>query len=341
MKVDLNPMKGVLADTEEELRLMDYPDSDEEIPVLDLAPYLEGSESGRAKVARELGRISQRVGFFYVKNHGVPQELVDNVFTQARRFHSLPEEVKAQTPHGYVDSFQTGYVPMRAAGKKTNVNIVADAKPNLLAKFLISRELPADHPDYRPVNKWPENLPGFRDVVKEYALQIEKLGRSFLPLWAVSLDLRPDYFDRFFTTPHLTVSLLHYPPQESVGDRQYGIAPHTDNSFMTLLAQSSVPGLAVRMPSGHWRVVENIPGTFLINTGNVMVRWTNGRYLSTKHRVINSAGRERYSVPVFFGPSGDAVIECVPTCVSPENPPQYETMTYRELRQWYYNLGSK
>ena len=89
---------------------------------------------------------------------------------------------------------------------------------------------------------------------------------------------------------------------------------------MTFLAQSNVPGLAVRMPSGHWRVVENIPGTFLVNTGNVITRWTNDLYLSTKHRVINAAGVERYSIPMFFGPSGDALIECIPTCQSKDSP---------------------
>ena len=136
----------------------------------------------------------------------------------------------------------------------------------------------------------------------------------------------------------MTLSLLHYPPQKDIGDRQYGIAPHTDNSFMTFLAQANVPGLAVRMPSGHWRIVENIPGTFLVNTGNVMVRWTNGRFLSTKHHVINTSGVERFSIPVFFGPSGDAVIECVPSCVGPGNPAKFEPMTYRDVRKWYYNL---
>jgi isopenicillin N synthase-like dioxygenase len=104
--------------------------------------------------------------------------------------------------------------------------------------------------------------------------------------------------------------------RKDVGNRQYGIAPHTDNALTTFLAQQGVPGLAVRMPSGHWRAVE-IPGTLLVNTGNTIVRWTNETYLSTKHRVINTNNVDRYSIPVFFGPSGDAVIDVVPTCQGP------------------------
>ncbi len=108
---------------------------------------------------------------------------------------------------------------------------------------------------------------------------------------------------------------------------------------MTFLLQEDVPGLAVQMPSGHWRIVDPVPGTLLINTGNLMVRWTNGAYLSTRHRVINTNSVDRYSIPLFFGPSGDAMIACLPTCQSADRPAQYEPLTYRQLRDWYYQQG--
>src|SRR3954452_7923843 len=151
----------------------------------------------------------------------------------------------------------------------------------------------------------------------EHHAGIEKLARCFLPIWATSLNMPVDFFEQFFKDPHLTLSLLNYPPQKIVGNRQYGIAPHTDNSFMTFLAQSNVPGLAVRMQSGHWRLVENIPGTFLVNTGNVIMRWTNDLYLSTKHHVINTAQVDHCSIPMFFGPSGVNPTEKIPTFQSP------------------------
>jgi isopenicillin N synthase-like dioxygenase len=105
---------------------------------------------------------------------------------------------------------------------------------------------------------------------------------------------------------------------------------------MTLLAQKDIPGLAVRMPSGRWRTVDIVPGALLVNTGNLIVRWTNDEYLSTKHRVINTNEVDRYSIPVFFGPSGDALIEVLPTCQSAERPALYEPITYLKLREWYY-----
>jgi isopenicillin N synthase-like dioxygenase len=337
--LDLDNVEDRQAEADDAVRLMDYPDSVEEIPILDIAPYLAGEKGGRESVARQLGKITETVGFFYLKGHGIPQELVDRLFVETRRFHSLPAEVKAETPHMFVDSFQTGYQPAKTEKSKTaNVDIIKDAKPNLLSKFLVTRELPPEHPRYKQMNVWPSDLPGFRETISEYHAAIGKLGRQFLPLWATSLDMPTEFFDKYFEEPHLTLSLLHYPPQKEIGNRQYGIAPHTDNSFMTFLAQSNVPGLAVKMPSGHWRIVENIPGTFLVNTGNVMVRWTNDKYLSTKHRVINTAEVDRYSIPVFFGPSGDALIECIPTCQSPGQPVRHQPITYRDLRKWYYGL---
>lgn len=333
-------VRGELKDDPETLYLMDHPDSVEDIPVLDMAPYLTGVPGGREKVAAELDEISRTVGFFYLKGHGIPQQVIDRIFAESRRFHALPAAVKGEIPYFETDTFKSGYHPGEEERKTANVNIIRDAKPNLLAKFSVNREggsagltVTPERPD---PNVWPANLPGFREAVMDYHNRIEQLGRQFMPLWATALDLPLDYFDKYFATPHLTLSLLHYPPQEQVGDRQYGIAPHTDNSLMTFLVQADVSGLAVRMPSGHWRMVETIPGALLVNTGNLMVRWTNDTYLSTKHRVINTNKVDRYSIPVFFGPSGDALIECLPTCQGPDRPAKYEPITYQALRKWYY-----
>jgi isopenicillin N synthase-like dioxygenase len=335
-------VRGVLRDDDEALRLMDYPDSTEEIPTLDISSYLAGGNAGRLEAAKKLHEISTTVGFFYLKGHGIPSTVVDAIFEQSRRLHALPEATKLALPKIDVDGFKSGYSQMFEERGQTNVNIISDAKPNMYSKITFNREggsgglsMTAEERAV-PRNAWPENLPGFKEVVLDYQGRIEKLGRQFLPLWATCLKLPLDYFDKFFATPHLTLSLLMYPPQKQVGNRQYGIAPHTDNSLMTFLAQSNVAGLAVRMPSGHWRLVEGRPGTFLVNTGNLLVRWTNGTYLSTKHRVINTNTVDRYSIPVFFGPSGDAMIECLPTCKGEGRPAQYEPITYGDLRRWYY-----
>jgi isopenicillin N synthase-like dioxygenase len=339
----IRDVRGRVHDDDESVHLMDHPDSTEEIPTLDIAPYLAGEPGGREAVAARLREISTTVGFFYLKGHGVPRSLLERLFAEARRFHALPEVEKRKIPYFNVGSFKSGYSPLEQDGYgRTNINIVRGAKPNLVAKFSINREggsggLSMTAAERNAViNIWPENLPGFKETLQEYHATIERLGRRFLPVWAVSLQLPPAYFDRFFATPHLTMSLLYYPPQKEVGNRQYGIAPHTDNAMMTFLAQGGVPGLAVRMPSGRWRAVDVVPDTLLVNTGNVIVRWTNDEYLSTKHRVINTYDRDRYSIPCFFGPSADAVIEVVPTCQGPGRPPHYEPITYAASRDWYY-----
>jgi isopenicillin N synthase-like dioxygenase len=336
-------VRGQIRDDEHAVYLMDHPDSDEEIPTLDIAPYLNGEPGAREAVAAKLRDISKTVGFFYLKGHGIPQPLIDNVFEQSRRFHSLPIETKKKIPYFDTGSFKSGYQPCANDDyQRTNINIIENAKPNLVAKYSINREggsgglSMTDEQRSARVNIWPENLPGFKETLQDYHARIEKLGRQFLPLWATSLKLPLDYFEKFFATPHLTMTLLYYPPQAEVGQRQYGIAPHTDNAMMTFLAQKDIPGLAVRMPSGHWRAVEAVPGALLVNTGNLIVRWTNDEYLSTKHRVINTNTVDRYSIPVFFGPSGDALIEVLPTCQGPGRPPLYEPITYLGLREWYY-----
>ena len=336
-------VRGEIRDDDEAIHLMDHPDSDEEIPTLDIASYLAGAPDGREASAAQLRDISKTVGFFYLKGHGIPQELIDRVFEQSRRFHALPLEAKTKIPYFATGSFRSGYQPCsQDQYQRTNINIIDGAKPNLNAKFSINREggsgglSMTDEQRRARVNVWPEDMPGFKETLTDYHARIEKLGRQFLPLWATSLQLPLDYFDKYFATPHLTMSLLYYPPQQEIGGRQYGIAPHTDNAMMTFLAQKDIPGLAVRMPSGHWRAVEPVPGTLLVNTGNLMVRWTNDEYLSTKHRVINTNAVDRYSIPVFFGPSGDALIEVVPTCQGPGRPPLYQPMTYLQLREWYY-----
>jgi isopenicillin N synthase-like dioxygenase len=338
-------VRGALRDDEQAVYLMDHPDSEEQIPILDISPYIGGEKGGREAVAARLRDISKTIGFFYLKGHGIPLALIDAMFEQSRRFHALPADDKLKIPYFDTGSFKSGYQPCFKDGyQSTNINIIADAKPNLNAKFSVNREggsgglSMTDEQRRARVNIWPENLPGFRETLSDYHARIETLGRQFLPLWAAGLGLPLDYFDRFFATPHLTMSLLYYPPQSEIGNRQYGIAPHTDNAMMTFLAQKDIPGLAVRMPSGHWRAVDIVPGTLLVNTGNLLVRWTNDEYLSTKHRVINTNKVDRYSIPVFFGPSGDALIEVLPTCRGPSRPPLYEPITYLQLRQWYYGV---
>lgn len=170
---------------------------------------------------------------------------------------------------------------------------------------------------------WPTEteLPGFRQNMIDYANAMDSFTNRLLPAVAVSLDLPPDYFLPHFVGSHFNLRLSHYPPV-AAQPNQFGIAPHTDANFMTFLPQSDVPGLQVRTPGGDWLDVPVIPGSLAVNSGDMMKRWTNGRFLSTPHRALPPVGQHRYAIPFFLGPRLDAVIECLPTCTGPGKPPR-------------------
>lgn len=165
----------------------------------------------------------------------------------------------------------------------------------------------------------------------------DHLARRFLPAVAVALDLDPTWFDASFSDSQFSFRLSHYPPVSAEAN-QFGIAPHTDSNFMTFLAQTEVRGLQVRMPSGDWLDVPYIPGLFAVNSGDIMKRWTNGRFKSTPHRAVPPVGRHRYAIPFFLGPNFDQRIECLP-CASAENPPQWPAITYAEWQAYWYDAN--
>jgi isopenicillin N synthase-like dioxygenase len=131
--------------------------------------------------------------------------------------------------------------------------------------------------------------------------------------------------------------MTHYPPQ-AAAETEFGLAPHTDTSFMMLLAPNPQPGLSVRLPSGRW-IDAPIEGAFLVNGGDMLRRWTNDRFLATPHRVINRTGAERYAIPFFFDCGADHVMGCLPTCTGPGNPPKYEPMACVENMAWFRNMN--
>ena len=124
-------------------------------------------------------------------------------------------------------------------------------------------------------------------------------------------------------------------PAQAIEDNQFALAPHTNSSFMTLLPQNQVPSLAIRLASGEWVELPPLPGSFPVNTGDMMRRWSNHRFLSTPHRVMHRETRDRYAAPFFFDCGINAVMACFPTCVSDENPARHEPTTYTEYMLWF------
>ena len=272
------------------------------IPVLDLGPLRDGSPGAVEQLGVELRRAFTEVGFYFVRNHGISQELLDTTFAEAERFHAQSLEAKLALK---INEHNIGYMPMR--GATTRVNAVGEvALPNANEAVFFKRELPADHPDllanlrFRGANQWPE-LPGFRANILAACKAFETLGLSLLPLYARALDLPADYFTPFFQEPMYTLRMSHYPQQEPTAPaNEFGIAPHVDTSFMTILAQNRIPGLSLRLPSGDWFDAPAPEGALLINGGMMLRRWTDKRFLATPHRVINRSGRERYAIPFFM-----------------------------------------
>ena len=154
----------------------------------------------------------------------------------------------------------------------------------------------------------------------------------------MALGVPADCFDAVFAQSQFSFRLSHYPPVEAEPN-QFGIAPHTDANFMTFLAQTDVPGLQVRMPAGEWLDVPYIPGSSAVNSGDMMARWTNGRFKSTPHRAVLPVGSHRYAIPYFLGPHLDTVIACLPTCQASDTPPKFPPITYSDYLHWWYDTN--
>jgi isopenicillin N synthase-like dioxygenase len=309
------------------------------IPIIDFGPYFTGEKAALAPLARQVKDACEQVGFFYIAGHGVPEGVVDRAFAASRRFHALPLDDKLKLR---LNQNNIGYLPMNASVQGAST-VHKATRPNQNESFFISHDRGADHRDVlaglplRGRNQWPDSLPDIRPDMVGYFQTLTALGERMLPVFAASLDLPMDWFaPHFADEAHINLRFLHYPPQDTGEDNVFGQAPHTDNSFLTILAREDVPGLAVRLPSGEWFPPPVIEGTFLVNLGNMMRRWSNDRYLSTPHGVLNDSGRDRYSVAFFYSPNVATTIKVLPTCCGPDDPPKYPPAVYRDLVLEFY-----
>jgi isopenicillin N synthase-like dioxygenase len=297
-----------------------------QVPVIDFTAFRQGTAEGKAAVAVAIRDACETIGFFYLSGHGIPPSQVDAVFAASRRFFALPLEERLKvklTPRQ-----NRGYQPLgsRMYGDK------ADA-PDLNESFKYQHELPPDDPDIldggrvHAFNRWPSNLPGWRQTLLGYYDAMEQLTEVLLRGFALALDLPEGYFGGFYRKPLTQINLLHYPPHPPVTPgRQFGLRPHSDTTAFTILAQGDAGGLQVEQ-RGEWIEAPPLAGTFVINIGDMMARWTNDRFASTPHRVINRSGRERYSIPFFAIPDFDAVVACLPSCTGPGRPVKYPPLS--------------
>lgn len=297
-----------------------------DIPVIDLTPLFDGEPGGLEFVAAEIGRACRGIGFFFITGHGIPASLMHRVFDQSAQFFGAPESDKRKALFSAATG-NRGYIPM--GGEALDPTKPADVKE----AFNVGLELRPDDPEilsgvrFRALNLWPD-MPEFRDTMLAYFDAVLALGRTLHQAFAVELGVDPDYFVDKIDRPLATLRLLHYPPRPAtLEDGQLGAGEHTDYGCVTLLATDDAGGLEIRTRDGRWLAAPHIPDAFVCNIGDCLMRWTNDIYVSTPHRVVNPAGRERYSVAFFLDPNPDAVVACLPTCATSDRPAKYPPIT--------------
>lgn len=287
----------------------------QDIPIVDIGPLIDGS--GSQQVAQEIGHICEHVGFLYIKNHGVSEDLIKQLYDLTEAFFALPEQDKMQLHIAQSGQALRGYIPMYAEN--------VDPKVTRDFKECFDFGLHQDNttPFFGP-NQTPNQLPLFATVLEQYHQAMMALGRKLVSAIAISLDLPADYFAQLQKKPITIQRLLHYPPQTgAVSLEEIGIGAHTDYGFLTILSQDSNGGLQVKNRAGEWVDAPPVEGTFIVNIGDLVQTLTNDRYRSTFHRVVNRSGRERYSIPFFMDLDFDAEVKVVPGCATAENPSNY------------------
>lgn len=300
----------------------------EQVPIVDFAPFLAGAASGRLAVAAAIRQAAESVGFLYLSGHGVDPAVIDAAFAASRRFFELPLQDRLKVS---VNSAHRGFIQM------SNATVAGGTKPSMNESFLAGLDLGPLDPDViakTPLhgpNQWPEGLDGFREAIEAYQAAMWRLGHHVLRAFALALEIDEEFFVPYFVRPMPFVRLLHYPSQSlDRADDEFGISPHTDYGFVTFLAQDAVGGLQVKRRDGGWIDVTAVPDTFVVNIGDMLMRWTNDRWISNQHRVINTTGCERYSVPYFFDPAYHVRVECISTCKGPGHPAKYDPITWGE-----------
>lgn len=300
------------------------------IPIIDLHGSLDAGAPAARESARGLYEALSRIGFAYIAGHNVRHATREAAFAASREFHASSQGQKDSLA---INAFHRGYMGMATSTIVTS-SVAKVTRPNLSESLMLMHELPADDPGLlagRPLqgpNQWPEWQPGFRPAMLQYVQEVDALARYIVRLLALGLDLPAESLDHYFTHPTTFLRALHYPPQPPVEDDQMGSAPHTDYGIITLLAQDDSGGLQVRPRGGDWIEAPPIADTYVLNVGDMLARWSNGRLVSTPHRVINRSGHDRYSLPYFFDPSMDSMIECLPTCTDAEHPPRFAPIRY-------------
>jgi len=290
---------------------------------VDAIPVIDAAQPEDALAAAMLA-AAQANGFFYIRNHGVPDALIEDVFRLARRFFAAPTAAKERIA---VNPWHRGFV------RQGEAKMYKGARPDMKESFIWG--LPAEDAQTAPnahgipPNQWPDFVPEMRAALEAYFAATHAVGWRLMRGFARGLGIDPATFVRSIAHPTSRGSLIWYPPQPpaetpEAGTEQYGVSPHTDWGCLTLLYQDSAGGLEVQGADGGWVTAHPIAGTYVVNVGDLLARWTNDRFKSTPHRVVNRSGRERLSCAMFIDPDRDTLIAPI---TAPGEAPRYAPVT--------------
>lgn len=296
-----------------------------DIPLIDFSPFLTDDQTGQQQVAAEIDRACREVGFLYLTHHGIPQAAIEQAFNQSKQFFALPLAEKQEiawssevSNRGYIGIERERLDETQPGDLKEAFNMgreVAPAEAEASGAELVLNRWPAGHDEFKAT------ITGFFGLCAEAAARI---FRAF----AIALSMPDEFIVEKHATHNYTLRLLHYPPL-AVPPKpgQIRAGAHSDYGTLTLLFQDDVGGLEVLTRDGEWIAAPSVPGAVLINTGDLIERWSNDVFRSTKHRVgLPSAEKamcDRYSIAFFCQPDAEAEIACLPTCQSDDNPPKY------------------
>lgn len=309
-------------------------------PIIDIAPFSTSDSEAKNAVARALARACEGTGFYLITGHGIAPDLLERMVTVTRAFFALSDEQKARSA---AVGGKPGYRPVasRVLGATRDAVTPPDLKegfsmgPLLSYRGFTPEEVDAtDARRWFEPNVWPEDPPAFREIWTAYYQAMDELARKLMRISAVALGLTDEYFDARVTRHITHLNANGYPPLTSEPlPGQFRAGPHSDYGALTILWKDEGAGnLEVMDKSGRWRPVLPHPGCFIVNIGDLMARWTNDRWVSTLHRVVMPRNRSRdggarLSIPYFYMPNYDALIETIETCIDAENPSKYVPIT--------------
>ncbi|KAJ4952658.1 hypothetical protein NE237_029490 [Protea cynaroides] len=288
----------------------------ESIPLIDL-------QDDHRDIIKRIGQACEFDGFFQVKNHGIPERLINNMIRISKEYFGLPESERLKN---YSND------PSKSVRLSTSFNVKTEKVANW-RDFLRLHCYPLE--DY--VNEWPSNPPSFREDVAEYCTSMRGLALRLLESISESLGLNKDYINKALHKQAQHMAINYYPPCPQP-ELTYGLPVHTDPNLITILLQDDVPGLQV-LRNGKWIAVNPMPGTFIVNIGDQIEVLSNGRYKSVKHRAVVNCNRERISVPTFYCPSPDSMIQPAEELIDDEHHAVYRGFTYGDYYQKFWNRG--